>query len=281
VLIGPATWADWKPDVQPAEWYLENYVFSKHARYHYTFESEFDWPDGYDRIDSTALSDFQYWISNVPLWYADKGSSNRFRIVYAPDAICRSVHLPWRTISFYDWLIPVQLMFEYFLSRNAADRFAFAPKEGDSLRYDWFLEMTAYTYRGRELRYRPGERRADSDDERNVFVNLCYKHLDIPTLIGNCAAVSPDSLLPGDLMIATDSTGRKGRVIVVLVTLTNDSGDRLYAVATGCPEKPCDFFIPKQNASREYPWVTLEQLAGLVEDHPVLGFYRMRVPSLE
>jgi hypothetical protein len=67
-------------------------------------------------------------------------------------------------------------------------------------------------------------------------------------------------------------------VFVILLVTTNDHGDSRYIVGTGCSQ-PCDFYVPLFHDDRANPWLTLEEVKGLITGYPVIGFHRLRVPG--
>jgi hypothetical protein len=58
--------------------------------------------------------------------------------------------------------------------------------------------------------------------------------------------------------------------------LVNEDGEKLFAVATGCPEA-CDFHVPLLNNNRDYPWITSKRIKALGADMPHSGYFRFRV----
>ncbi|MBD3403847.1 hypothetical protein GF420_13210 [candidate division GN15 bacterium] len=262
---------------KPFDWYLEHYPFMNMRGKTFTIETEFTWPEGFHRIDSAQLNEFQFWVSHLPLWHHQRPVGLRYGAKYQPDEVARPVHLPWRTIRFYDYTIPVQLLLEYALYAGKLEDFTWVPIEGDTLQFDRFLESKAITYRGRELRFQEAEKRPRSVEEIDDFMNLCARWTDYASLEANCAEVTDGPLLPGDLFIARDSSGNDGMVYTVLGTITNDDGDYLHVVGTGCPES-CDFHIPRFNDRRDNPWVSREDIEALGSAYPIRGCYRMPLP---
>jgi hypothetical protein len=102
---------------------------------------------------------------------------------------------------------------------------------------------------------------------------LAITNMNYKSLIANCDSVAEAEVGPGDLFVATDSTGLKGVAYVVLYTLENKKKERLFAVATG-GEVASDFYIPLFNNDRNRPWITTEQIRALAPEGAVQsGFY--------
>ncbi len=258
------------------DYYLEHYPYISFRGKVYTAETEFTFPEGYARVDSTDLTPYQYWVSHLPLWHHARPAARIRGIKYDTSEIARPIHFPWRSSRFFDYTIPVQLLVEYALSAGTLNEFEWWPIAGDTLTWSRFLSSQAVTYRGTELQLRPSEPRDSTSKELDAFVDLCARWTHHQSLADNCVRVADSPPLPGDFFIATDSTGRKGRVYVVVTALRNDNGDYLYTVATGCDDK-CDFHIPRFNESRENPWVDRARIEQLGQGWPRSGFYRPRV----
>ncbi|MBU1651091.1 hypothetical protein KKA00_02630 [bacterium] len=259
------------------DWYKERYPFMKLRGTLFTFETEFEWPRGFRRPDSTSLTAYQFWVSHFPLWHRDKDVTAYTRgKVFDAEEVSRVVHLPWRVARLTDCAVPVQLLAEYHWWRRTVSEWVFLPIRGDTLRYDDFLKSEVIYQPRKTVRLRAAEERTDSEDEFNRFVDLCAMNTDYQSLAAGGDSISMERLAPGDLFIARDEKGRRGQVWVVLCMLINDDGDRLYAVGTACPET-CAFHIPLFNDNRKYPWLTAESISKLGGDFPQSGFFRPRI----
>ncbi|NOY88146.1 MAG: DUF4846 domain-containing protein [FCB group bacterium] len=257
--------------------YQKQYDFMSTDDTVYTFESEFKFPEGYHRIDSTKMSAYANWISHFPLWHrwkpVGKWGGAKY---YEADQISRAVHLPWINKSFKDYNIPIRLLAEFLLSQHREFDLKIIPKSGDTLTYEkWLNGKPAYTSRLKFF-FKPAPKRDSSVKEYFQYLELCKQNTDYRSLTYNCDKVSENNLNPGDMLIAYDSTNRKGLVYIILNTLINKKKEKLYVVATGCPQA-CDFHIPLINKDRDYPWLTIEQVKNLVSGMPVSGFFRFKV----
>ena len=271
-----ASGVDRSAETRSPEWLTEHYPFMTQRGVSYTFETQFDWPEGYNRIDSASLNGYQFWVSNLPLWHNRRPAARVTGIMYNYYRISRPVHLPWRTVRFYDYTIPLQLLAEYYTYVGDTSKIVIAPFAGDTLTYERYLKNTPTSYLGKSLKFEPSEPRPSSEDEFNRFVDQCAKWTTYESLAANCDSVDSNSVLPGDMLIAWNDGGRKGQVWVVIGVITNDSGDRLYVVGTGS-QKKCDFYIPLFNDNRDYPWIDIDAVQALAYPFPHKGFYRFRV----
>lgn len=256
--------------------YLKRYPYMTYRGAALTFDSEFEWPEGYDRLDSAQLSPYQYWISFVPLWNpARPVGSPKVGILYKPNEICRPINLPWRSVSFFDFTIPLQLMAEYDIARNAPFEFSVRQKYGVDLTYKKWLEGDVVFSARDSLFFVPAkEKREPSPDQFNKFFGLVTQRSTYASLVANCKPVAESDLKPGDMYIAHDVDGLKGKVYIVMCVIRNEAGDKKYIVATG-GTAACDFYIPLFNDRKDYPWISLDQIKALIPDeYPVKGFYR-------
>ena len=151
-----------KPKSNEVSWYTERYPFMENWGKMFTFDSEFDWPIGYSRPDSSELSPFSFWASNFPLWPADHDvASLEYGLVFRREEICRSVHMLWRTPKFRDDLIPVQMLAEYYRYRDRALEFKVIPLHGDTLSYERWLESRTTFDARNAVTYNPVEKRPE------------------------------------------------------------------------------------------------------------------------
>jgi hypothetical protein len=243
----------------------------------FTFDSEFEWPEGYRRVDSAGLTRFQYWVSYMPLWDPDRpvGSFSK-GILYQPGEIARPFTLPWRTTRFCHYAIPLQLLVEFDIATRSWWDFFAIPDKGDTLTFKKWIEGRV-VYNARDsLYFLPDEPKEVTKKAFNGFFSLVVQNTNYLSLTYNCDTVPETHLLPGDLLIAHDDRGRSGVVYIIMCVVLNDSGNRLYLVGTGC-EDACDFHIPLFNDRKDYPWIDLETMKSLVpEAFAHKGFYRLK-----
>jgi hypothetical protein len=257
----------------PPEWYNSHYPYMTYVGAGFTFESEFLWPTGYQRVPAKALASFQFWVSNIPLWHRERmvGSPTTGK-VFDASAVSRPVHLVWRTLKFYDDVIPLQLLVEYFNSVKKLDDLPITLLAGAPVTYRQFRSNdVAFDPRGAVI-WQPTKERPTSDSMVNAFMELVAANTTYLSLEQNCKPVPDSVLLPGDLFISRDTMGLEGVVYTVLVAVANKAGEHRYIVGTGC-KSGCDFYIPLFSGGKNYPWVTLEEIRALAK-YPVSGFFR-------
>jgi len=259
------------------DWYLERYDFFSIKDTVFTFETEFEIPEGYRRPDSTSLSPFQNWVSHFPLWHRWKPIGMwKGRKVFEADEVSRAVHLPWKGRFFKDYTIPLRILAEFLHYQHCEFELFVIPILGDTLWYEDWLKGEPYSTGRGEVFIKPTEEREHDPYEYYRFLAFCMRNTSYRSLAENCDSVAEGEVAPGDLFIAHDEKGRTGCVYVVVHMLVNDASERLYAVATGCSEA-CDFHIPLFNNNRNYPWVNLERIKALGSDQPYSGFFRFRI----
>jgi len=278
VILGLAavTTAAAKQIITDYDSYLKRYPYMTYRGAALTFDSEFEWPDGYNRLDSAQLSPYQYWISFVPLWNpARPVGATKVGILYKPEQISRPINLPWRTMAFFDFTIPLQLMAEYDLATDTPFDYSVKQKHGVDLTYKKWLEGDI-VFNARDSLYfvSAEQKREASPDEFNKFFGLVASRSTYASLVANCKPVAETDLKPGDMYIAHSDDGLNGKVYIVVCVIQNKAGDRKYIVATGGSEA-CDFYIPLFNDRKDYPWISLDQVKALIPDeYSVKGFYR-------
>lgn len=270
-----------KPVSKSPQWYLARYPFMDDWGKVFTFESEFDWPAGFTRPDSASLSPFSFWVSHFPLYHSDRPvGSFRHGIVKEVDEICRTVDFKWRLSKLRDDVIPIQILGEYYKYLNIAERLAIEPKLGDTMIYRRWLESKVVYGPRRNLKFIPSAVRPDSEREFSRFFDLCANNTDYAVLRKNCVPVPDTEVLPGDLYIASNHNGAKGRVYVILCMLIGRGDEKVYAVGTGC-DNACDFHIPLVNESRSNPWLSTEHIKDLAQGYDSTGFYRLKLAATE
>jgi len=277
IIVGQAAAQQPKDTAEILKWYYEHYPFVTMKDTIYTFETEFILPEGFYRPDSSELTPFQNWVSHFPLWHRWKPVGHwKGGKMYERDEISRAVHLPWKGNRFTDQTIPLRILGEWLYYRHRESELRILPRAGDTLRYEDFLSGDLRFNNRMEPFFEPSEKRQPTPREYYRFMLFCIDQTSYKSLVANCDSIAPQDLAPGDLFIAHDETGRRGRVYVVLLKLLNKKGDRRFVVACGC-EEACDFHIPLLTEDRNRPWVTATDIGQLGEDHPHQGFFRMRI----
>lgn len=261
--------------------YYQDYPYMKYRGRLWSFESEFTWPEGYRRLDSTSLTPFQYWVSHMPLWHYQIGVTAASRVlILNSDQISRAVHLPWRVSKLNDYTVPWQVLAEYLAAHDLLDKWRVLPRGGDTISYQKFLSSEAVYDARRNVKFRAAEPRFPDTLEFRKFLSLIALNTTYGSLAANTDSISENSLRPGDLLLARNDPGTKGRVYMVMVVAENDAGEKRYIVATTCPNEGCDFHIPLFRDDRTNPWLTLDEMKALAPDSlPYTGFFRLRVPE--
>ena len=260
--------------------YFKQYPFMLYRGKLFSAESEFAWPEGFQRMDGSKLTPYQAWVSHMPLWHYMKGVATLGEgIAFEAEEISRSIHLPWRTTKFYEYAIPLQMQLEYLMVEKRADNWKILPKAGDTMSYArWLVSSPVYDSRQR-LVLRTGELRLPDSLEYNRFFNLVAENTNYLSLESNCDTVTENDLRPGDLLVARTEIGTTGRVYVIMIVVENAQGEKRYLVGTG-GNPPCDFYIPLFHNDQTNPWLILDEVKGLPpEKFGFKGFFRLRLPK--
>ncbi len=260
--------------------YRQSYSFISMSDSIYTSQSEFILPDGFSYPEPNKMTSFQNWISNFPLWHKYKpigiwkGSKK-----YEYGEVARGVHLPWTGKIYTDLNFPIRFLGEFVLYKKNDLKFSFTPMKGDDLLYsDWLESIPKYSGQ-KEVMLVPDMKRDASETEFFKFMHFCMVNNHYFNLTRNCDSLSEAEVMPGDMFIARNKNGRKGRVLFIMNMIQNKKGNKLYTFATGCEDDACDMHIPLMNNDRNNPWVTLDQVKTYVEPFEQRGFYRFKLLS--
>ena len=257
--------------------YKQNYGFVTMPDTIFTFEGEFILPEGYRHPDSSELNAFQNYVANFPLWhrFMPVGSFKGKR-VFEKDKISRPVHLPYNGPAYTDRAAPIRILAEYLHDQSREFDLEVVPKAGETMTYSKWLTNDITFGAKNAVQFNPGAPKDTSLKEYYTFMRNCLENTSYQSLDFNCDSIDASDLMPGDLFVAHDSTGRKGVAFVVMHMLKNDKKEKLYAVATGCPEA-CDFHIPLFNNDKNNPWLTTAQIAELAGEYTNRGFLRLKI----
>ncbi len=257
--------------------YYATYPYMSYRGTALTFDTEFDWPEGYQRVDSASLSPFQYWVSYMPLWSRSRAVGSYSRgLLYRPEEITRPFNLPWRTLRFNQRAVAFQILAEYTLVTADWWEFKVLPDKGDTLTFKRWLEGKVVFNARDSLYFLGDEPREPSETEFNRFFSLVSENTDFWSLRRHTDSVAEDNILPGDMLYAHDERGRKGVLYIVMCVIENDADEKLYIVGNGC-ERACDFHIRLFNDQKDYPWITLDKMKELIpSEFTHRGFMRFK-----
>lgn len=257
--------------------YKQNYDFVTMPETVYTFETEFILPNGYHHVDSSELNAFQNYVANFPLWHRSMPvGSFKGKRVFEKNQISRPVHLPYNGPAYTDRATPIRILTEYLHDHNREFNLTVVPNAGDTMTYSKWLTHDITFGAKRAVQFKPSTPKDTTLKEYYTFMRNCLENTSYKSLAFNCDSIDISELMPGDLFVAHDSTGRRGVTFVVMHMLKNDQNEKLYAVATGCPEA-CDFHIPLFNNDKNNPWLTAAQIAELAGEYSHRGFLRFRI----
>jgi len=257
--------------------YAKQYPFISLTDTIYTFETEFTFPEGYSRVDPSKLTDFQSWVSHIPIWHRYKAVGIwKGDKAFERDEVSRVVHVPWRGQNHTDVGFPLRIFSEYYRLHNKDFDFKVTPKKGEQMTYEKWLKSDFRLGPMGDVKLIPSSQRDSSASEFYKFLNMAMQHTNYKSLADNCDSLSINDLAPGDLIIAHDEKSKKGKAYFVLNIIENNDGKKLYALATGC-EEACDFHIPLFNLDRNFPWINTERINKIMAEYPQSGFFRWRL----
>jgi len=242
----------------------------------YTFEGEFTVPTGFRHPDSSELTKFQNYVANFPLWhrFAPVGSFYGKRM-FERQEISRPVHFPYSGPAFIDRAEPIRILAEYLHDQKREFELKVVPNSGDTMTFiKWIVNDITYGP-NRTVQFVPGESKDPSLKEYYTFMRFCLENTTYRSLAFNCDSITTAEVRPGDLFVAHTDDGKKGVVFVIMHMIENMSGEKLYAVATGC-ERACDFHIPLFNNDKNNPWISTRQITDLGSNFSQKGFLRLK-----
>ncbi|KAA3637630.1 MAG: hypothetical protein DWP97_00515 [Calditrichaeota bacterium] len=259
------------------EYYKTNYNFYAIPDTVYTIEGELKLPEGYTYKNSKEIDSYTDWVSNFPLWHKYKHIGMwKGTKQYDATEISRAIHLPWSGRSFAEYSIPLRMLGEYLFQIGQKDKFVVEPKGGETLSYKKWLEAKpVFDFRGNVI-WKDDLPKSESDDEYYKYMLFTLQNSSYGGLMKNCNQVESSQVQAGDMFIASDDTGNKGAVYVILRLISNQNDSTLFLVGTGC-EEACDFHIPLLTAKRDEPWVSQVTLEAINSEFKKSGFYRFKI----
>jgi len=171
-----------------------------------------------------------------------------------------------------DWQLPhkvqqcadvaIRLRAEYLSEHGQIEKIKFKSLSGNSIEYSkWLHGRYALNSAGSKIEYRKSQRgRRDTDEEFEKYLRFVMTYANSSSLARDLKTVGESGLLPGDIYIQPDPSGRGGigHVSVILDVCENTHGERLYLFGYG--------FIPAQDFHLPLPetgqgigkWFTLD-----------------------
>lgn len=218
--------------------------------------------DDYERIELESESYADY-VRSLPLKkYGSPVKSWSGGIIHNADEIHAVI----------DWAKPskvqqcadvaIRLRAEYLRERNQRSKIKFKSLSGDSIEYvKWLAGRYALNSSGRRIVYgKSSTVKSDTDAEFDKYLRFVMTYANSSSLARDLLTVEESELLPGDIYIQPDPSGRGGigHVSVVLDISETKEGHRLYLFGYG--------FIPAQDFHLPLPskdqgvgkWFSLE-----------------------
>ena len=171
-----------------------------------------------------------------------------------------------------DWQLPdkvqqcadvtIRLFAEYLREYGQIEKIKFKSLSGNIIDYSkWLHGRYALNSAGSKIEYRKSQQaKLDSDDEFEKYLRFVMTYANSSSLARDLKTVEESELLPGDIYIQPDPSGRGGigHVSVILDMCENTQGERLYLFGYG--------FIPAQDFHLPLPspeqgvgkWFTLD-----------------------
>ena len=171
-----------------------------------------------------------------------------------------------------DWKLPdkvqqcadvaIRLRAEYLREHNRINKIRFKSLSGNSIDYTkWLNGRYALNSSGSRIEYRKSQHaKSDTDEEFEKYLHFVMMYANSSSLARDLTTVEESELLPGDIYIQPDPTGRGGigHVSVILDMCENTDGERLYLFGYGfIPAQ--DFHLPLPSSEQGIgKWFTLD-----------------------
>ena len=256
------------------KYYQANYPSFNMKDTLFNCDSEFIFPENYNKLENSKMSAYSKWISEFPLWHKSKAVGNwRGRREFLSDEISRVIHLSWRGKSNTDIGITLRLLADFLHLNHTEQKLFIKPAKGEQIDYYTWLKGKPLIDRKKGLYISPDMKRDTSTVEFFKFMNFMIHYLDYKSLIEVCEPISESDIAIGDMLITSDKSGKTGNVYTIMNSLENKSGEKLYIIGTGC-KQACDFYIPLFNQDRNNPWIRLSDIKRLSDYSFISGFFR-------
>jgi len=152
----------------------------------YTFETEFVFPEGYKRVDTSKLTDFQSWVSFIPIWHQYKAvgiwSGNK---AFEKEEISRVVHIPWRGPNHTDIGFPLRILAEYLLLHDNKFNFSVIPNKGEVMDYEKWLSSDLRLGPMGGVKFIESQTKEENKSEFFKFLRMAMEHSSYKSLAAN------------------------------------------------------------------------------------------------
>jgi hypothetical protein len=235
-------------------------------------------PQGYDRYPAKKMTPYQAWLSNLPLkpagtpiisWDGDT--------LTPPDSFWGVLDIPITSPEITDADVPMLLLLTFFKLSGQIDKIKVRLKDGVLLTYDLWLSGTYYEDAVKPPVYVEGERRPDSDEEFQAFLDFVFRNVDNKILKNNLKNKDARVLRPSQLFLQfkdgdPDSAGHTA--IILDVAQSPGKKQKLLVAYGGNPAQ--SIIIPRAWAGDESMWFTYEELREYLKEYGVGWYFRYK-----
>jgi len=226
-------------------------------------------PPDFQRIDLEPGS-FADYVRNLPL--KPDGSA-----VYSYNGIL--IKDSGSVAAVIDWPLPsevqqcadvaIRLRAEYLRHIKRQDKIVFSSVSGTKISYTkWLKGKYTLNRSGSAIIHTPSSKtKPDSDAEFEKYLYFVMLYANSASLARDLPEIDADKILPGDLFIQPDQSGRAGigHVSVILDICQDANGRKLYLFGYGfIPAQDFHLPLPAQNQGIER-WFTLDGLKESIE----------------
>jgi hypothetical protein len=263
--------------VAPAQGPSALYPFSMRYNPDLNLLRVFATPPGYDRYPEQKMTEFQAWLTNLPLLPpAMPVALWNGQVVQSYDSIGGVIDLGVGTEQQRDADIPIQLIMEYLRAAKGLGEYPFIVSPKDTMTFTKWLNGT-YAFDSRmKLIHQPGPKRDASDDEYYRFMSLVMHFIEGRSLLLNLTPIEEKDIAPGSLYIQfKDDQDSLGHTAVILEVCINPKGEQLLLVGWG--GRPArSFAVARPFPISDQVWFTVAELKDRLKEYGPGQFYRFK-----
>ena len=238
----------------------------------------FNQPEGCVRFPIKQMSEYQIWLTNMPLKPVNTpvAWTNR-HVVYEADSILGVIDLGVTSHNQKDPDIPIQILWSYYRTQKAYDKMAMVIDEGDTVRYSKWLEGS-YSFKANgKLKYKSTGKREHTNKDFFRCLELAMARTSNKTLVNfNVDPITEKEIEPGDLFVQfkkddPDSTGHTAMILDVCY----DTDGKIFLLTAMGGDPAQSFYIPKPKSINR-DWMTIDELKAFLSEYGDGNFYRFK-----
>ncbi len=234
-------------------------------------------PEGYARLPEDQLTQYQMWLSNLPLLpQGNRITDWKGKTIAPPDTISGIVDMKINSEYITDADIPVLLLMHYFRLQGYLDKLDIKLSKTLTVNYKDWLRGKFIDDKEKGLYFRnDGVTRKDSDEEFYAYIDFITKYMDVKALRLNVKHTDDRFLEPSHILIQfkDDDPDSIGHVAIALDIAYAEQKERklLYAYG-GNPAQ--SVIVPNAFRTSDAMWFTRDEIREYFKEYGMGYFYR-------